>query len=124
MPDHRETYNTWLGLVFSIFSFIAVLSYAAYKLNSLVSRDLYTLQQAEEEGYYAYDMPFTEGFKVAAAITLWDGDPNPIEDPTIGELKFMTIGWDTLKDEDKYEMDLHWLEDKYCDESDRWVLGG
>ena len=36
MPDHRETYNTWLGLVLSLFSMVCVCSYAVYQMISLV----------------------------------------------------------------------------------------
>ena len=33
------------------------------------------------------------GFYIAAAITRYDNDPNPIEDPDIGTLKVYTKTW-------------------------------
>ena len=43
LPDHRETYNTWLGLVLSLFSIICVFSYAIYQMISLIQLDQYRL---------------------------------------------------------------------------------
>ena len=40
------------------------------------------------EGFYD-----SQGFKVAAAVTNYDGDPNPIEDPEIGTMEFYLKYW-------------------------------
>ena len=103
------------GLLSSILTLICVISYASYQLNSLVARDQYRLQLASEEDYYLYNKTFDDEFKVAAAITDWDGIPYPIEDPTIGELKFLLVEWDTYQ---IYKSNFTWLELKICDESD------
>ena len=55
MPDHRETYNTWLGLVLSLFSIICVFSYAIYQMISLIQLDQYRLQTIAQENFYAED---------------------------------------------------------------------
>ena len=67
---------------------------------------------------------FTEadGFKVAAAITGWDGDPNPIEDPTIGTLKFQLYQWDTQNR--GYEELSEWIDTEPCREEEfKWIKG-
>ena len=46
---------------------------------------------------FFYDSDFTfsgaDGFQVAAAVTNYDGDPNSIEDPEIGTVKFYLKQW-------------------------------
>ena len=45
---------------------------------------------AEHEYFYESDYKFSQndGFNVAAAVTSYDGNPYPIEDPSIGVVKF------------------------------------
>ena len=46
---------------------------------------------------YFFDSSFTfaqlDGFAVAAAVTTYDGSPDPIEDPTIGSIKLYVKQW-------------------------------
>ena len=47
------------------------------------------------EFYYDHTFKFglDDGFKVAAAITAFDGDFSVTEDPTVGEIKFYLKQW-------------------------------
>ena len=58
-----------------------------------------------------------DGFYVAAAITGYDGDPNPIEDPTIGTLKMYLKTWNVY-DEENGGLSFHEIPLRPCQQSD------
>ena len=41
MPDHRESYRTFLGALLSVFTVMIILGYGTYKLSNMVSYDGY-----------------------------------------------------------------------------------
>lgn len=72
-----------------------------------------------EEHFYPVSEQFTldMGFYIAAAVTSFDGDHSPIEDPTIATLKFELKTWD-ISDNEKGEFKFRELKTKMCEESD------
>ena len=57
------------------------------------------------------------GFHLAAAVTRFDGDHEPIEDPTIATLKFELKTWN-LVDNETGGLQFKVLKTKMCEESD------
>ena len=96
MPDHRENYRSVLGSFLSILTFTLVLGYAGYKFIDLIEYNDYKLMQVVQENAYNMREPFgsKDGFQVAAAITSYDSNRIPEEDPEIGEIKLIRKTWD------------------------------
>ena len=90
MPDHRDRYRTILGSVLSIITFALILGYGSYKIMDLVYYKDFKLLKFEKENFYDMREPFTneDGLMIAAAITAYDSETEPIEDPEVGEIKF------------------------------------
>jgi len=61
----------------------------------------YDVKYIDQENLFAVNATLSgfDGFYVAAAITGYDGDPNPIEDPTIGTLKMYLKTWNVYDEE-------------------------
>ena len=83
-------YRTFLGSVLSLVTIVVLVGYASYKMLRLSSMRDYQISLVTNE--YFYDSSFTfrqiDGFAVAAAVTSYDGNGDPIEDPSIGTVKF------------------------------------
>ena len=96
MPDHRNQYRTILGSFLSIVTFMLVLGYAGYKFTDLVEFNDYKLMKVEQENYYGMRDPFgsKHGFMIAASVSRYDGDTEPIEDDEIGTVKLIKKTWD------------------------------
>ena len=86
MPDHRETYNTWMGSVLSLLTIVIVFTYAAYQMIILVSLDQYNVETTFQENFFSANSTLDQPFKVAAALTGWDGSQEPMDEPEYGEL--------------------------------------
>ena len=79
-----------MGANLSILTILSVLIYAVFKFNSLVNRNDYKVQVYSQENFFEAKDEFTyeTGFTLAAGITSYDGNPDDITDPSIGEVKF------------------------------------
>ena len=90
MPDHRDRYRTILGAMLTIITFTLILGYGSYKVTDLIEYNDFKLLKFEKENFYDMREPFTsnEGLMVAAAITGYDSNKIPIEDPEVGTIKF------------------------------------
>ena len=88
-PDHDTEYRSLAGAIFSLLTFLLVISYAAYKIVDLMQFNDYTLQLAEKEKFYETEVSLSpsDGFNLAAAVTAYDGSDEIIEDPSIGTVK-------------------------------------
>ena len=90
LPDNSSTYRSLLGSMLSIITIISLLTYATVKLVQLSLMEDFKINMIEKENSYGSDFTFTqeEGFNVAVAVTAYDSNPESIEDPSIGQLKF------------------------------------
>ena len=71
----------------------------------------------QERTQYEFYKPYEnfghkEGFNVAVALTDWDYSDSNIEDPSIGEVKFILKSWGNVAGEPFTE-----LESSLCDDS-------
>ena len=124
MPDHRDRYRSHFGAFLSIVTFFIVIVYASYKLNEMYVNTSFQVEEVEQEEVFASNATFTtaDGFYVAAAITEYDRDPNPIEDPEVGTLKMYLKKWDVY-DEENGGVTFEEVVLRPCQESD-FDLGG
>ena len=87
LPDKAAMYRSLLGSVLSIFTVVALLSFSLYKFVKLEGQTEVIVNQSSHEDYYDSSFTFSskgDGFQVAAAVTSFDANPEPIEDPEIG----------------------------------------
>ena len=117
MPDSRPFYNTSIGLCLTVLTFVVLLAYAGFQVEKLINRQEYLVTESVQEHYFKNDQAFTsaDGFTVAAAITNWGDNRQPIEDPTIGTLKFTNVAWNVTNG---YFVDRTELETRPCGEQD------
>ena len=104
----------------STMTIIMLLIYGGYKMVQLTTFDDYKTQIRVEEHYFNPDHKFSmsdQQFQVAAAITAYDGDPEPIEDPSYGTLVFKKKQWN-YQDEPFVEFGFADLKSRPCTESD------
>lgn len=95
LPDHMPMYRSLLGSVLSLTTVIIIAFYAVFKFAILVNRQDFNIKQYTRENFYDSSFSFSQidGFQVAAAVTSFDGNPNPIEDPTYGTVKIYMKQW-------------------------------
>ena len=96
MPDHRGKYRSLLGSLLSVITFTLVLGYAGYKFIDLIEYNDYKLMKIVQENAYDMREPFgsRDGFQLAAAITSYNSNTEPEEDPEIGTIKLIKKTWD------------------------------
>ena len=96
MPDHRDRYRTILGAFLSVITFTLILGYGMYKITDLIDYKDFKLLKFEKENFYDMREPFTnkDGLMIAAAITGYNSNTVPVEDPEVGEIKFYQKLWD------------------------------
>ena len=98
----------------SCITIMLVMAYAGFKLTSLVALADFDVKERNQHAYYQPSDIFgrKEHFNVAVAFIQWDYKDHVIEDPTIGEIKFMMKSWGNEAGDPFTE-----LETTYCDES-------
>ncbi len=79
-----------------IFIILLTLLYAYQNLDFLIKKKDINILTTVNEMLFTPDDKFSyedNGFNIAAGFTAYDGDPNPILDPTYGELVFNHYRW-------------------------------
>ena len=97
LPDNQDQYRTFLGSILSIFTVVIILTYTGYKMAQLASTEEFKIQLRQKDYFYDPKSVFSsqsDHFNLAAAITAYDGDPDPIEDETYGSVVFKRKIWD------------------------------
>ena len=75
-----------MGSVLSIITIITILTYAGTRVETLLNKSNYKIQQRHLENYFNYTDTFSidDDFMVGAAVTAYDGNKEDITDLTIG----------------------------------------
>ena len=101
---------------------ILLLAYAGYKVLALASNSDYKIQMHDQKYFYpekeAIDS-VKDNFIIAAAVTSYDGNPEDITDPEIGELVFYRKEWGP-----NVKFDFIPLESIPCSEADYFSSKG
>ena len=90
IDKNQERITSWGGAVCSILLFLVIGSYTYQKLDILINKrdiDLITMTASHS---LTLDERFdaSMGFSFAAAFLSYDGNSEPIDDPTVGEVVF------------------------------------
>ncbi len=85
-----------MGSCLSLLTVILLLAYAGYKITALASNTDYKIQMHDQKYFYPEKEVINsakDSFIIAAAVTSYDGNPEDITDPEIGELVFYRKEW-------------------------------
>ena len=87
------------GAVCTLILAFIVFLFALYKLNVLIERSEYDVVVESFEYNFDQNNQFglDDGFAIAAAITAYDSNENPIEDERIGTIQFYLKRWEGTK---------------------------
>jgi len=97
MKVHKNDtqYRSIMGAFCTVMTGIFMLSFCLTKLQTLLQRSDVDIMEANHENNIDEDDPFSyqDGFFVAAALTEFNNDPEPVERPEYGELHIEHYGW-------------------------------
>ena len=92
----QEDIKSFCGSILSLIILALTILYAWMKVDILLNKkDVNILSTINDQFYSANDIfNFTEhGFNLAVAFTAYDSNPEPILDPTYGEIQFNKFRW-------------------------------
>ena len=95
LDNGDDVVRSVMGSICSILVLAVVVLYMYQKTDVLISKkDVDVLSTINDSHFNPdYIFGYEEGFNMAVAFTAYDNDPEPIEDPTIGELVFNHYTW-------------------------------
>ena len=95
LEGDQSAYRSYMGSFCSFIIFIFLGAFTITKLQTLLLLEEVDIMQASEDYVLAPGERFSyeDGFFIAAAITEYDSNPNPIEKPEYGELYIEHYGW-------------------------------
>ena len=87
--------DSWVGTVCTLLLFLFIFAYALQKLEVLVNKRDTDLLSVIVKNNLSYSDVFDSsmGLNIAAAFTAYDGEQDPIDDPTVGEVVFNHFAW-------------------------------
>ena len=97
--DSNNIYLSYMGALCSLILIILVLTYTFSKLMILINSSKIDLVSNYDIGALTYEDKFTgeDGFFVAAALTNYDDETEPLYDSRYGDLTLEHHGWDSLR---------------------------
>lgn len=86
---------TWMGAFCSLLTILVLAAFTALKIDVLLRKDDINVLVALREFFFQDDYVFNhqQGLNVAVAFVAYDSNPEPILDPSIGELVFKAYQW-------------------------------
>ena len=87
--------NTSSGALLTISMFAVMIIYTYLRGDVFLSKSKMSINQAIEMKYFdeSYEFQSKDGFSIAAMFTAYDDNPDPILDPTYGELLIRYTRW-------------------------------
>lgn len=95
LEGNKSAYRSYMGAFCSFIVFIFLAAFTITKLQTLLLIEEVDVMSASEDHVLDPGERFSseDGFFIAAAITAYDGDPEPDEKPEYGELFIEHYGW-------------------------------
>lgn len=113
LPHGQHKMTTWCGLFFTVTAIVIILFYAAMNLIKLLEFREPTIMMSVRDSYLDTDFEFTseQGLRFAFALTAYDENQEPIEDPSYGQVKAYYKSWGI---KDSNNVDFEELPTVYC----------
>ena len=87
-----------VGCFLTVILLVTIVFYASMQSIKLINFDETDIMVSSREAYFDSDYVYSEGLTFAFALTAYDGNDEPIEDPSIGVLRPYYRTWG-LKDD-------------------------
>ena len=88
LPNGKDVYTSWLGFGCTLILYLILISYGIFKAKILIKFGDSTIIQSVQDSYFTDEKVHgqDDGFQLAFGITAYDGNPEPIDDPTYGRI--------------------------------------
>ena len=93
LPNGKAGLNTWKGCIYTAILFSAVVFYGVAQFVKMEAFDDTDVMESVRDSFYAWEDVFEGQMAFAFGITVYDSNPMPIEDPTIGTIFFQLKRW-------------------------------
>ena len=101
LPGKRETLGTPFGASITISMFCVLVFYGIMQMHRLIQFGETIVMSSVKDSYYTMHQAFPEDieelqynkFQIAFALTAYDGNPDPIDDPQYGRLYARYVQW-------------------------------
>jgi len=95
LPNGKEKYTTWCGLIFTATIYIVLIVYGQMKLGKVIGWGDSAVVESREDSYFNSSFVWSsdEGMQFAFGITSYDGNQEPIDDPDCGRVVARYVTW-------------------------------
>ena len=122
MPANRKNFTSGKGCFLTVLLMITIIFYATLQSIKLLTFDETDIMVSSRDAYFDSDYLYSEGLNFAFGLTAYDGDSEPIEDPSIGVLRPYYKTWG-LK-EDEVGVDFELLSERACNKAELHIDDG
>lgn len=125
LDNGDQTYGSYCGVFFTVFFSLIMVGFAYTKMDSLLGYDDVDIIEAFQDNFFADSEEFNASendFFVAAAITKYSSDPEPVERKEYGELLIEHYGWGN--DNQGYAYGSHPLDNHVCTDEELGITNG
>ena len=122
LPNGKEKYTTWCGLIFTATIYIVLIVYGQMKLGKVVGWGDSAVVESREDSYFNSSFVWSsdEGMQFAFGITAYDGNQEPIDDPDYGSVVARYVTWGL--DDDVPGTQSTPIPTRYCTDEDLGLL--
>ena len=115
IKDGTDSLKTGVGAIFTVFLFMVVLIYTYLRFDVFYNKQKMEILMTTEQQYLndSFEFKTKNGFTIATMFTAYDDNPNPILDPTYGELLIRYTRWGENPDGTFYDEFID-LPTHYC----------
>ena len=93
LPGGTKTYQSKKGCCLTLFLAFVIILYGAMQYTKLIEFDETDVMVSSRDAFFDTDFVVKQNLQYAFGITAYDGNPEPIEDPTYGVLKAYYKTW-------------------------------
>ena len=116
LPEGGRSKKTWVGCVATFITLFLTIFYGSLQFIKLINFGEPTIMVSVRDSFLDTDFEFTteDGLMIAFAITEYDDNEMPIEDPSYGQLKAYYKSWGI---KENVSVDFEELPTTYCSRS-------
>ena len=95
LPASKDNFKTGLGSAFTILLTLLLIFYGSLQMQRLVKFEETVVTMSVRDSHYTPDDTITteDGLKFAFAITAYDSNREPIDDPRYGQVVAKIVSW-------------------------------
>ena len=98
MPASKKNFTSGKGCFLTVILLVTIVFYASMQSIKPINFDETDIMVSSREAYFDSDYVYSEGLTFSFALTAYDGNDEPIEDPSIGVLRPYYRTWGLKED--------------------------